>query len=343
MRSPLRAAEALVVAAALSGCLGQGAPAAAPAPVADARSDAATERDTSVRPETVHDTVLLPDVSPDAVVGPDASPDTDVAPDASPDTLAVVDAAPDTSALDVVPDDSAAAHTVADSGPALDTAPSPDTTAQPTSCVINSDCPDPTTPACFEHMCVECRENADCPDSEPVCDFDHTCVQCLPWESHASSRRQQACEPDEYCDDRTCVPMLAAGEACTLSSQCLSLHCRGGLCTDDEIPPCERPSIFPCSDCPAGYYCNVDTCLPLAPIGSSCEYKISPECDISCENKCTWEVECGVFAESQCDNVAYHVEQYGNCREDAAPGEGCANGMDYGCLSGTCADGNICE
>jgi hypothetical protein len=92
---------------------------------------------------------------------------------------------------------------------------------------------------------------------------------------------ESTCAAGLHCGARVCQPRVAAGGACSLSSECVGgLRCRGGACVTAGPPAhggeCDEPE-----DCPPGDFCDLShRCEKLRADGEPCLL------DTQCLNEC---------------------------------------------------------
>ncbi len=111
--------------------------------------------------------------------------------------------------------------------------------------------------------------------SAPSCDpdaggcVDQAIQDCAPYNCYLGVCATQCqshadCVAAAWCDDQTCRPDFAPGQACTLDEQCPDGYCTGGVCCEqagcgDFACGANGICLLACSassDCVSGYRCN---------------------------------------------------------------------------------------
>jgi len=102
-------------------------------------------------------------------------------------------------------------------------------------------------------------------------------ITCITKVGAQCDNRYTVCDKGLYCDSTTgqCKKMVATGFACQYPYQCLSEHCRYGLCEDEQYALTGHSCIdYSCNE---NAYCDQDTfiCEPWPIVGEECDYHCS--------------------------------------------------------------------
>ena len=137
---------------------------------------------------------------------------------------------------------------------------------------------------------------------------------------------------------------LGCYRACTSNADCVDGNCNSTteLCETGRCLPIVSKTCTENSDCPGGYYCSSNYCVPSKTIGT---------CDPGKEATCESPHKCVTngFVKGCCHASATAVQLVGDpnspsivCCESAPCGDGFCCDKDHPCINGTCHR-SVCE
>jgi len=198
-------------------------------------------------------------------------------------------------------------------------------------CVTDSHCTSPTAPYCINAECQACKvgQQRDCTlDDDKLCAIGkQTCEKNGSWSTCAITK-QDACSPQEYCKDGTCIcqsSFTKCGDECVLLFADAK-HC--GACGNA---------------CKEGALCASGTCVDKCPsdtptiCGNACiNVTKNPNHCGGCNNACKEGQQClggqcvcpphSVLCEGRCVDTRSSRMHCGGCGKACKNGQSCANG-----------------